>query len=555
MSDISRKKELDDFWDIEFIAPRKSPVRRENPKADELVEITVSSVLEDLADKEKFHSEKLSFSDEPHVIRKQISPEYDEPFKNKDTLELEYSPENSLIHRVRIFKWKTSYSYYDDFLRDARRLLPESVEFAEHVPYFSYVPQYDQLDPKQTEYYLYFRSEARRGNYIDADYSYILLYIYEIINLGDLMDTSFGQDQLCGLWKAYRKKHIRLNKLLIEWICDYSFMNRLPPPRNISLQDVADICSVKEFFAVYTKTDYRSYADVLLAFSSSYDYHTSKFASGDTLKLFEEYIPSALSEGVKYLSRENLTENAGFNDSRLPRDAYAGALCSHRIKRRIDLEYCSFSKTNEFRYLVGDIVKYSENKIRAHMGIKSRLSCYSLDAGIRAVLDAFFKERLIKPKKTAAKEKRTEYDVLYDLPRKAFSLSDARRIEEESWDTTNELIETFDDGEKNEEVPNTVLETPICDTLDVLPNITENADGTVLKQALGELADFALAVYRGDLRAQRETARKLGRMSDGIADEINEKSFDIIGDVLIEDAGGEYRIVEDYEVYFTDWED
>ena len=50
----------------------------------------------------------------------------------------------------------------------------------------------------------------------------------------------------------------------------------------------------------------------------------------------------------------------------------------------------------------------------------------------------------------------------------------------------------------------------------------------------------------GDLRGQTEYARSLGKMPDAMADEINERALDIIGDILLESEDGGYSVISDY---------
>ncbi len=536
---ISRKRELDDFWNIEMIVPKRKEASKPMPsKSTETVEITVSSALESLAGSKVFKSEKLS--GDGGVIKKYLSPEearISEPI-------CAYSLENSLVHNVKIYKKPSNYAYYENFYRDALKYLDAGGEPAERVPFFSYVPQYDQMNPEQLAYYLYFRSQARAGIYIDADYSYISLYIYEILNLGDRMDTRLGQSQLCGLWRAYREKYPAIDRHLADWLCEYSLINRLSPPEDIDIQSIPRECVYKEYLLVNTGIGYEYYADALLKLSSAYDYRKSKFAEGENLRIFDKYIPAALSACVASLSEGGVLAGVGFSDSSISRDAYIGALCSHRARYKIELDYCSFSRTNELRYLVGDIVKYSENKIRAYLGIKSRLSCYSLDNDLRRLLDGFFDTNLVKTRRSTKREQRQEYDALYELPSKPFSLSEASRIEAESWETTKSLVEAFEDSILTEE--SEAKAPPELIPEDISP---KEPDGGLIS-ALGDYLGFVIAVLAGDLGGQREFARNLGRMSDSIVDDINEISADAIGDVLIEDDGGVYRIVEDYEFYF-----
>lgn len=547
--DHSRKKELDDFWDIDMITPKSSKPLRASGKSTDTVEITVSSVLESISNDNTFKSQRLS-SVERSTFQKYISPA-DTPSKAQTkTPELEYSPQNSLIHKVSVFKWGSPYNYYEDFYQDALRLMAERGSEAEHVPFFSYVPQYNQLNKNQLAFYLYFRECARQGEYIEADQSYVLLYVYEIINLGEAMDVHFGQSQLAALWSAYADRYPRINKMLLEWICDYSLIHRLPAPAGLDLQKVASCCALKEFFVTQGRNDYEDYARILLAFSSSYDFHTSKFATGENLLIYEKYVPQALAVALKALSGNGILSDVGFNDCTLPRDAYSGALCSHRIKRRIEIEYCSFSRTNDLRYMIGDMVKYCENRIRAHIGVKSRLSCYSLSVEMRKTLDEFFDINLVKERKRQIKPKKQEYDVLYDLPVKPLSLSHAEKIEEESWETTKDLIEAFDAEEDESEFNPKLNESENIFVYDCAQ--TDTKKDPELLRALGKYADFARAVLLCDADKQREIASVLGSMPESIIDMINEISYDVIGDILIERDGEKYVVIDDYKCYMEE---
>ena len=546
----SRKKELDNFWNIDMITPRSAKPLRTSGKSTDTVEITVSSVLETISDDKIFKSQKLSSSSENNGrIHKYISSADIPAESQAQKPELEYFPQNSLIHRVSVFKWGSPYNYYEDFYQDALRLMAERGSEAEMVSFFSYVPQYNQLSKKQMAYYLYFRECARLGEYIEADQSYILLYVYEIINLGDAMDIHFGQSQLVGLWRVYAEKYPRINKMLLEWICDYSLIHRLPAPTGLDLQKVASSCALKEFFVVQNRNDYEDYARILLAFSSSYDFHTSKFATGENLQIYEKYVPQALAVALKALSRNGILSDVGFNDCTLPRDAYSGALCSHRIKRRIEIEYCSFSRTNDLRYMVGDIVKYCENRIRAHIGVKSRLSCYSLSVEMRKMLDDFFDINLIKERKRHIKPKKQEYDALYDLPVKPLSLSDAEKIEAESWETTKDLIEAFDGEEeiKFEAESKESEDIFACDCYKL-----DTKEDSELLGALGKYADFVRSVLVDDRGKQREISALLGSMAESIVDKINEISYEVIGDILIEHDGEKYVVIDDYKSYMEE---
>ena len=65
----SRKRELDDFWDIEMIVPKRRAEKPSQKRSVDTVEISVSSALESLSDENVFKSEQLS----PGVIKKYVS--------------------------------------------------------------------------------------------------------------------------------------------------------------------------------------------------------------------------------------------------------------------------------------------------------------------------------------------------------------------------------------------------------------------------------------------------------------------------------------------------
>ena len=530
----SRKEELDSFWNIERIVPHREPAPRRPQRSTETVEITVSSVLEGMTDKNTYSSSELTVASSA-ALGKVSEPE------------IEYEPVDSLIHKVRVYGKSSQYKYYEDFYRQAHKYINERRESAEYAPFFSYVPQYDQLNEKQLDYYFYFRTKAREGVFVEADMSYVLLYAYELINLGADVDTEASAAMLYSLWREYGRAYPKLNKQLIEWLCDYSLIHRLPPPENADVAKIAEISSLKEFFVVHRGNDYTSYARILLAFSSSYDYQKSKFYNGEALAIFDEHIPRVVGACIKRLSSDGILSALSSCFSTLPRDAYAGALCSYRAKKKIEIEFCSFSRTNELRYVIGEIVKYSENKIRAYVGVKSRLSCYLLDNSIKELIDAYFSASLVRRHRPVRKEKREEYDVLYDLPRSDFSISDAKRIEEESWETTRRLVEAFEDEEiiEEQEPQKEIIkeQTEQEKTLDDVGN-----DGG-LSSALGELYRFALAVLEGDIKTQKSETARLGRLPDSIVDSINEIAADVIGDVLIEDGDDGYTVIEDYREY------
>ncbi len=520
----------DDFWAIEKLVPKRDrpAVSRSMPDTS-AVEITSDSRSEPSNDQRITINREFGFKEHASTICSEPDDEY--------------SPSCPLIEKVRIYRWKNNYNYYEDFRRDAKRYYRASVEQASAVPYFSYVPQYVQLTRDQLRWYIYWRGCVRRGVYPETDYSYILLLISEIINLSDEIDTEVGQHLLIDIYRHYSTVYPRICRYLSDWICDYSLIHHLPPPEDID-SSLTENCSLREFYIFFEGDDAaHNYARLLIKYCSSYDYKKSKFATGDNLAVYDDHILGALAYTIDRCSEPgSILSGAGLDSNMITRDAYSGALCSSVIKRRLNVKFFSFSRSHELRFLVADIIKYSENKIRAYLGIKSRLSVFGIPDTITRALDVYFAEKLpiIKRAPYETESVAEDYDRLYEQPHTELSLENAEKIEKSSWSTTQLLVDAFDGDEKTTVLPE--------------PAVVEQKhdDQPDLQTALGEKYEFVIAALKSDFAKEKNIASNLGLMPDALADMINDIAADIIGDIILEDQVDGYTIIEDYKELFDD---
>ena len=564
MSAKNRKDELDAFWDIDGLMPAKRPAIQRRPGATDAVEIEVPS-----AKPQKDTSDaKLS-----RTIPAKRTPAPDAPIEPEAVFDMQ----SGLVHRVVVYPWKSGYTYYEKFCRDGEYLRRIKGKEAPHVGFFSYMPQYGQMTKAQLAYYLWWRENIiQNGIYLPADYSYILLNMYELINLPDDNPIKV-RDALCRLWVAYHKDVPRLDRYFAEWICDFCLLHGLPAPVEQLApirDDVLAVATLKEFYLDCGEGGAQAYAKALLSFCCQYDYRKSKFAQGESKALYDQIIPGVLTYLLEQggAGAEILRGKGGVQQSVITRDSYVAALCSHRIKKRIEVHYCSISRSHELRFAVTDMVKYTENRIRAHMGVKSRLSVTTLSDAIKREMDAYL-DQYVPKMKSREQEQTEQYERLYDLPAAPLDLSHSAEIEQQSWETTRKLIEAFEDAELTvqptsvgADVPDGPKDiTPVWsatvganapdtpkDTTPVWSN-TVGADvpdgpqgDNALVDALATYLPFIAAAAEGNAAAQKVAAREMGRMIDAVADEINEIAAEIFGDVIIEEGEDGYVIIEDY---------
>lgn len=543
-----REQELDHFWDIESLIPaRRAP---SYPSNTDTAEVVLEPVKRE-APNPSSSQEKGTIPPREDAPQRRFIP----PHTAAEELRVaepdeEYEPDNALIRRVRLFRWRNEYRYYEAFLRDAVRLYPIRGQECPRVPFFSYVPQYSQMTRGQLEWYLWWRENLRQGRALPTDYSYLLLYAYELINLSDRISPTETRDALYLLWCSYRETFRQLDSILPEWICDMGLIHRLPPPEQASQSNLGEAmrhCALREY---YVRCDgARGSVRALLAFCSNYDYHKSKFCTEETLELFDRTVTGALQEMTDRFSGDGkLFSSVGMDDSKMLRDAYSGAVCSYRVKRKIEVEYCSFSRSHELRFLITDVIKYTENRLRASLGVRSRLSVYALPVAVTQALDQYL-DRVVPKRQTAGKAAQSqapaEYERLYDLPSKPLSFEAAAEIEELSWSTTQKLVEAF--SEEPQEEPLTSASSPSNlpnSVAEQNPPMSEAPD--VSAQPLTPYVAFLRAVLREDGVAQRHEAKQMGKLLDVVADEINGLSADLYGDILLEENGDAYAVIEDY---------
>ncbi len=528
---------LDDFWNIEDLLPKKKA-----PAAPSLISHSAKQIetteIEFEAGKQQ---ETLSVITSAAIPTGMVSSSSSVAKSEPPTPELIYSPLHPLIRQVRIYPWRSNFRFYERFCTIAAQLHERHGAPCEAVPFFSYMPQYDQMTRAQLSWYLYWRDCVRRGEYPDTDYSYIFLYLFEIINLPDLIPPAEGQILLCNLWKRYRNDYPLLNRYLAEWICDYSLLHQLPPPGD-RLADclplIAEQSTLKEFYACPNGNDAHKDAYVYLTFCTNYDYHKSKLylAGPAQAEAMDRHIPSAISTALAALNEDHAVfATTKMQKATLCRDTFIGALCSARMKRRIEIDYYSFQRSHELRFFITDIIKYTENRLRQAFGMKSRLSIYGLSDDIKKILNAYYAKVLPTRHFTNDSEaERPAYEALYDLPSTPMSIEAAQKIERSSWDVTQQLVEAFNDAPIEEPQPQTLQSASPNEPVDNLNIFTP-------------YVAFLQAVVTCDCAGQMTAAKEKGLLPDAIADEINTLAVEQFGDILIEpdDAGG-YIVIEDY---------
>ena len=597
MAEEKTKNERDDFWDIGALVP---PRRRATPAASEHtdpVEIEIDLPRTANASEDEGRGAEIRVPAAP-AAQKSAPPQAERVperpsgadggrrgerrTESASAPSAVFEPVGSLIKSIRVYDWSANYAYYESFRQTAMRVagMRPAAGTAAHVPFFSYVPQYSQLSDSRLAYYLWMRAEICAGRFPESDYSYILLYVYELINLSDLNDPALTLRRLCDVWREYHVEHAHLNVNLLEWICDFCLIHGMSAPLDLlgeTSPSVFRSTTLKEFFISSSGED--SFASLVMSFCTNYDYRTSKYAAGENRAVYDRCMEGAVR--AAFGEGEGIWNDPALRRCRSVRDAYVGALCSPKVKKRMEIEYLSFSHSHELRFLTTDVMKYAENKIRAALGVKSRLKVGNFQQAMKEAVDRYFEAEFPSRRRPRAEEL-PEYERLYEpagAGLSADSILHAESIESDSWMTTEKLIEAFEGeisetsdtpetpGETQAAAPENIPATPKKEPEKAPEKEPEKpAFAAVQAQEPADAAsgdavltpterEYLAACLAGDRAAQARAAARDGRLPDALADAINEKSTDWLGDILLEPSadGRAYRVIEDYTEDAAAW--
>jgi len=512
----------------------------------------------------------------------------------------EYIPENPLIFRARVVRRCDFDGIEERSLSDMRMLADVTAEFSENVEFTALFPQYSRMTDEQRICYIGFRTEALNGRFPQVSESYILFFLYEIINLSERFPPREAVKLICSLMCEYRNCSDSLFSFMCDWLADYCLINRFSAPFELLApirERVYKRATWKEFYVPFNAEAAEPDACVLLSTASDYDYRGGKFYTAETADCFETHIPKAIGAVLRAgIGLEPAAAGEKKDITTLSHDAFRGAFRSARLRYTVSIDCACFTRSPLLRQTVTAMVKYAENFVREMLGIRSRLSVSCLAGDKKETIKAYF-EPFIKhesqraPLKRGRKKKNPdgvfvptvpEYEKYYEPQSEGFSPELAAKIESDSWETTGLLLNAFGEegrgagvepsnvGDIAEDTVNSyeseldfaVEQGPKADEGLVETNGAEDDKcASSEKATCGETGDFERMEIRGlklllhgKSREFSLLARDCGLLADTLAERINEMAIDVYGDIAVESDGSidGFAIVEDYRDELTD---
>jgi len=409
-----------------------------------------------------------------------------------------YEFEGGVLMTCRIDEWGKGFSLFGDFVRDAKKYYKKTCINANYIYYFSYRPMYKELSHEQLCWYLFWRSRIREGAYLKTGLSYIFLYLYEQINLSDIIGCEKVYESIIKIWKNYRAEFPRIDKYIAEWLIDFAFINKI----KIDLNDIEDILpsiiNIVTIPEIYLRGDFfknKNNAGLIIKNMSVYDPEKSKFYNEKNKELFDYHIALILNAVLSGAEFEEILKKE-IDDGvkvKTTRESYMGAVCAYEYKRRITVEYKNLYKNFFIRQCITDTVRSAENVLRDYLNIKSKLTVTAYPETLRKVIEEYREKYLTAAKapkitvknkgKIRDKSRRDEIEEEPETVEFNPNMQAAAEIEKESWDTTMALVEL--QNRDSQEIPEIVDDDTIDDIV-----VSEEDDGEFIAIDTGDVETY-----------------------------------------------------------------
>lgn len=474
-----------------------------------------------------------------------------------------YQPGHPLVRSVEVLEWPSRYSFYERFRQDAVRYFEAEGTECEYADFNSFVPQYCMMTENQRRYYIWWRTCIRNGRYIYASKSYILLLLYEIINLPDLLPPNEGVRIICRLICGYHVKLCGIRNSVAVWLRDYCLIHEveIPPEYMERIAEYAGkYTSFSEFFVKYdpeTKLpDPQSYIQLL----SRYSWWDSKYLSGENRHIFDKCMQNALTAAYCSENCDGMFDLSHMQTGKYIAESYSGAVCTSEVKCRLRVSYYKCTGSGDYHYAT-EIVKYAENQVRRLIGVKARFKVQDLPKRISDAIDAYFEPLLEKEDQRRKLEKRSrlstqeispEYSKFYEAESTGISFEHALEIEKKSWEITEKLVEAFDDTDirsggyekRNvENMPNS--DFGHAERADI--QLSFDSGGKDVYDGSDDVLRCGIEfLLRGDKIGFAGLAKSEKMLPDTLAEKINDRFAVLIGDIILQPDSDSYTVIDDY---------
>ena len=443
------------------------------------------------------------------------------------------------------------------FYRQAKFMESFEDHYDGDAPFSMYFPNYQRMSYEQLRTYFTWRSRVRRGDVRKTSFSYVFLYLYELINNVGVRNCGEGLDRMAFLWESYRAYEKTLDRYVNGWIKDYYITNEFSEPFEELLRKTGNLQKL------YRPSGSGSFFDFYYPYSD-YKIKKSRFYTPETAKTIGACFDHVIGELNGLMAgRGREFEDLIFYSKSNTWTPFSNAL------------YCSFSGQVKSRTVrISDTEKYrcengrwmsSRNKIPKENG-------RFLVGYILKRIEQFYRRKThYKYKVTANRSKINDDDLArlipdpqslfqkidaaivgYDrLSRRKVVTVDAGRLEtiRENAEKIQEKLSVGgeESGPDAEPAPGPETKRPAAAEPAAGPKAEAEDPWTAFARSLDgtELSAVRRILAGAPVEELHALSKESGTMLEVLVDRINQKALDAVGDNLIE-LSDQITVFDDY---------
>ena len=439
--------------------------------------------------------------------------------------------------------------------------------------FFSYFPTYTSMSDKQLRGYFSWRTKVRDGDIRKTSLSFVFVYIYELIHLIGSEFPEEGFYKLRDFCSAYGEIEPKILRYSNSWLVDFAVYYDLDKSL---IEDYID----SDFDTnLSILNDYESHSEEELFEAvcgvSSYNIRNSKL-----WQKYPEDIKTVVCEVYRQLSAYNLKnrkkslcerlfgtkmemschifESAVFFDHRKHEDYTYEINGSYKYSCRDGKWYCEkyYGSRGKNKWL-GDVIKSVDSIMRQKLDFGHPIACPCDTKWVLTIINKAIDGLAELKRKKAAAVIEIDVSKLADIRKSADITRDRLMTDEERGEAeyreSREAVraETVTEAAKVSAPEVTGTAEPHFASVEEVSAVETSAVPVSEVPALEPVPavnDFPLdenerAFMRSLLYGESFNSRIMPSL---LADSINEKLFDMFGDIVIDFSGGVPELIEDY---------
>jgi hypothetical protein len=423
------------------------------------------------------------------------------------------------------------------------------------APFFMYYPDYHSMSYVQLRTYFTWRTQFRNHIVKPIPLTYLYLYLYELINLIGVKDCHDALEKMIFLWSEYRAQEDSLDVVLKRWIKDFYILRNFDMPFEALIRENPFLA---DFFPLdRPKRPFETYAPV-----SDYKIKQSAFFNeGKNSAWIMDCFDHVITDINAFLSPfsanfDTLLYYCGSETAWAP---FSNAL------------YCSLSddliQIDRTRVFLGRRYHYKNQKwTQESKPLLLKNGRIWVGFLLRSI-EQFYRQAVgYKRKMTPQQNKPDDTELLkYHIPPKDFYETikrsilrfyhqsnlktitvDTKNLEEIRFNALKVQERLILREEEEESLP----EPPVPVPKEQKPPVDET-EGDVWLALFKSLTKTEKNALRLLLHGCSEKefllfSKETGKLPEVLADELNQKALDLIGDTLFE-LGDEIAVFDDYQ--------